>query len=244
MSQCRPREAPRCGCRVGVRPASAHGRRCRFRLQPSARSGRPSPRVRSRACRPPPRTQPGGPHGRLERPASQEGVLGLARVRRRRLRGRQHGRHDEHLRRRPVLGRVASGRAGAGPLRPAAGQGGRFHPERQAHRQGPGVPGRGRGRDGPHLAGAVRQERQVAAGRRRRRVSADGHAALVNFEIAGDSTEAEDRVDPTSPRSRPLRRGTPPWTSSRSATPAPTRRSTRSSARTSRRRASSRCRSR
>jgi uncharacterized membrane protein YdfJ with MMPL/SSD domain len=28
-------------------------------------------------------------------------------------------------------------------------------------------------------------------------VSADGHAALVNFEIAGDSTEAEDRVDPT-----------------------------------------------
>ena len=28
-------------------------------------------------------------------------------------------------------------------------------------------------------------------------VSADGHAALVNFVIAGDSTEAEDRVDPT-----------------------------------------------
>jgi uncharacterized membrane protein YdfJ with MMPL/SSD domain len=28
-------------------------------------------------------------------------------------------------------------------------------------------------------------------------VSADGHAALVNFEIAGDSTEAKDRVDPT-----------------------------------------------
>jgi RND superfamily putative drug exporter len=28
-------------------------------------------------------------------------------------------------------------------------------------------------------------------------VSADGHAALVNFEIAGDSTEAADRVDPT-----------------------------------------------
>src|SRR5215207_7383399 len=26
-------------------------------------------------------------------------------------------------------------------------------------------------------------------------VSADGHAALVNFEIAGDSTEAKDRVD-------------------------------------------------
>jgi hypothetical protein len=28
-------------------------------------------------------------------------------------------------------------------------------------------------------------------------VSADGHAALVNFEIAGDATEAADRVDPT-----------------------------------------------
>jgi uncharacterized membrane protein YdfJ with MMPL/SSD domain len=28
-------------------------------------------------------------------------------------------------------------------------------------------------------------------------VSADGHAALVGFEIAGDSTEAKDRVDPT-----------------------------------------------
>jgi len=28
-------------------------------------------------------------------------------------------------------------------------------------------------------------------------VSADGHAALVNFEIAGDSTEAKDRVDPS-----------------------------------------------
>ncbi len=28
-------------------------------------------------------------------------------------------------------------------------------------------------------------------------VSADGHAALVNFEIAGDSTETKDRVDPT-----------------------------------------------
>ena len=28
-------------------------------------------------------------------------------------------------------------------------------------------------------------------------VSADGHAALVNFQIAGDSTEAKDRVDPS-----------------------------------------------
>src|SRR3954468_3426132 len=28
-------------------------------------------------------------------------------------------------------------------------------------------------------------------------VSADGHAALVNFEIAGDSNEARERVDPT-----------------------------------------------
>src|SRR3954447_11298693 len=28
-------------------------------------------------------------------------------------------------------------------------------------------------------------------------VSADGHAALVNFDIAGDSTEATERVDPS-----------------------------------------------
>ena len=83
------------------------------------------------------------------------------------------------------------------PLRPAAGQGVRVHPERQAHGQGPGVPGRRRGRDGPPLEGSVRRERQVAAGRRQRRVSGDGHAALVDFEIAGDSTLAADRVDAT-----------------------------------------------
>ena len=45
--------------------------------------------------------------------------------------------------------------------------------------------------------GSVRRERQVAADRRQRRVSGDGHAALVDFEIAGDSTQAADRVDPT-----------------------------------------------
>src|SRR4051812_34000240 len=56
-------------------------------------------------------------------------------------------------------------------------------------------------------------------------VSADGHAALVDFEIAGDLTQAADRVDQSlAARARPrIRR----WTSGSSAAPAPTGRSTR-----------------
>src|SRR4051794_17622105 len=55
-------------------------------------------------------------------------------------------------------------------------------------------------------------------------VSADGHAALVDFEIAGDSTEAADRVDPTLAAVAAARPGIRRWTSGSSATPAPTRR--------------------
>jgi uncharacterized membrane protein YdfJ with MMPL/SSD domain len=75
-------------------------------------------------------------------------------------------------------------------------------------------------------------------------VSADGHAALVNFEIAGDSTEAKERVDPTLAATAALRPTIRHWTSSNSAAPAPTRPSTKSSPMTSRRRGRSPCRSR
>jgi hypothetical protein len=74
-------------------------------------------------------------------------------------------------------------------------------------------------------------------------VSADGHAALLNFEIAGDSTEAKDRVDPTLAATAAVRIAIRTSTSSSSAAPAPTRPSTRSSTTTWRRRGSSPCRS-
>ena len=65
-------------------------------------------------------------------------------------------------------------------------------------------------------------------------VSADGHAALVNFVIAGDSTEAE-RSRRSHHRRRRRRSGRSPRPGDRadSAAPAPTRRSTRSSTTTS-----------
>jgi RND superfamily putative drug exporter len=43
----------------------------------------------------------------------------------------------------------------------------------------------------------VRYVEHVTSPPRNGNVSADGHAALVNFEIRGDSTQAADRVDPT-----------------------------------------------
>jgi hypothetical protein len=75
-------------------------------------------------------------------------------------------------------------------------------------------------------------------------VSADGHAALVGFEIAGDSTEAADRVDPRLATVAAAQAKHRPSTSSSSAEPAPTRRSTGLSMTTSRRPGCSPCRSR
>ena len=65
-------------------------------------------------------------------------------------------------------------------------------------------------------------------------VSEDGHAALVDFEIAGDSVEAKDRVDPVLAAVARIQSDHPTWTSSSSAPRAPTRPSTRRSAMTSR----------
>ena len=54
---------------------------------------------------------------------------------------------------------------------------------------------------GPALQASIRGERRVAARGGGARYP-DRHAALVNFEIAGDSTETADRVDPTLDRGR------------------------------------------
>ena len=76
-------------------------------------------------------------------------------------------------------------------------------------------------------------------------VSADGHAALVNFQIAGDSDRGQGPGrSPASPRPRPYRPAIRTWSSSSPAAPAPPRRSTRRSPTTSRRPGSSPCRSR
>ena len=96
-----------------------------------------------------------------------------------------------------VLGGVRPCGAGAGPRRPEADRGGRLHPERQAHRQGPGVPGGGRRRHRPHVPDPLRPEREVAAGTAAAPSRPTATPRWCNFDIAGDSTEAADRVDPT-----------------------------------------------
>ena len=63
-------------------------------------------------------------------------------------------------------------------------------------------------------------------------VSEDGHAALVQFDIAGDSTEAKDRVDPILAQVAAAQKAHPTTRSSSSGTRARTRRSTRRSATT------------
>ena len=74
-------------------------------------------------------------------------------------------------------------------------------------------------------------------------VSENGHAALVDFDVAGDSTEAQDRIDPVLAAVAAAQKRHPDLASSRSATPAPTRRSTRRSKTTSQARACCRSRS-
>ena len=65
-----------------------------------------------------------------------------------------------------------------------------------AHDQGSGVPGGGRGRGHGGCRGWPYVENVQSPLRSGGSVSEDGHAALVDFEIAGDSVEAKDRVDP------------------------------------------------
>ena len=78
--------------------------------------------------------EPPGARRSLERQASQGRDLRLARLRRRRVPGREHGRRESAHRPRPVHRRVARRRAGARRRRPAADRGGRAAAERHAHR--------------------------------------------------------------------------------------------------------------
>ena len=137
------------GCRVGSRFASDHGGHVVSGSNPRPAHGvdpqrsAPNASVRSRACR-----LLLEAHNLAARMAVWSGrhrkkaIWGWLALRRRRLHGRQRGRHDADLRRRSVLGRVPQGRGGARPRRPAAGRGGRVRPERQAHRQGSASSGR------------------------------------------------------------------------------------------------------
>ena len=52
-------------------------------------------------------------------------------------------------------------------------------------------------------------------------ISKDGHSALVEFEIRGDSDKAADKVDPVLDASPPRSRPIPASSSASSATPAP-----------------------
>ena len=74
--------------------------------------------------------------------------------------------------------------------------------------------------------------------------SADGRAALIRFDIRGDSTKAGDKVAPIQTAVAAVAGLTQGCASRSSATHRPARRSTTSWRRTSRRRSSSRCRSR
>ena len=226
---------------------------------------RGSPRVPRRGCRPCCRPCAGAPGSALiaplrkehrwlaaatsrrawplERPHRKKAIWGwLAFVVR--LRVGDQARHDADLRRRSVHGRVPPGRGGARPRRPAAGRGGRVHPERRPHHQGPGLPGGRHGHDGPAGEDPLRRERDVAADRRQRGL---GRRARRARGLRGprrlDRGQAAGRAR-RSRRSPPSRPTIPASTSRSSAAPAPPRPSTRRSPTTSRRRASSRSRSR
>ena len=184
--------------------------------------------------------EPGGPHGPLERHAPQDGDLGLARVRRssRCCIGNAVGQKQIHGADQfsGESGSAEQALDGAG-LRPNDEDVRSSRAEKLTVKD-------------PEFRAAIVQDvtRALSAHRGRRErasrrssggapVSADGHAALVDFEIAGDDAEAADRVDPalaavaavagrpSRPHGRAVRRA-----------PAPTRRSTRRSTTTSRRR--------
>ena len=127
--------------------------------------------------------QPRGPDGPLERRAPQERDLGLARVRRRRVRDRQNVVGHEAASPTSISSSGESGtcRAGAGPRRPAAGRRGRPRQERQADGRGPRVPRSGRGRHRPSRSRIqyVKNVKSPLDGATA--VSADGHAALVEL---------------------------------------------------------------
>ena len=73
----------------------------------------------------------------------------------------------------------------------------RAHPEPCARRQGSGVHGCDRGRRRESLEGRGGQERPLTARREQSgQFSGNGHAALVEFDIRGDSEDATAKIDP------------------------------------------------
>ena len=125
--------------------------------------------------------------------------------------------------------------------RPEAGRRGGLRSERRAHGRRSRVPGGHGGRTG-RLSQLRYVENVESPLTGDGEVSPDGHAALVHFEIAGDSTRHPIASIPPSLPLPPCRPITPTWRSSSSAVRVPTKPSTRSSAATSRRRGCSRCR--
>ena len=142
--------------------------------------------------------EPGRSHGPLERPSPQDGDLRLARIRRRivlrwlvRHRCEAGNRH------------VGSGRVGPGARDPrrglqAAGGESGSDPERLAEGERAGVRRRDtRGRRRRSTAQAeVTNIRSPLDPENAGQISADGHSALVEFQIRGDADLAVDKIDP------------------------------------------------
>ena len=159
----------------------------------------------------------------LERPAPQEGDLGLARVRPRRVRGRENAVGTKDISDVDQFsGESAPCRGGAGPRRPAAGRGGRVRPERQAHGQGPGSSGPRSHDVTGRLSGLQYVENvQVAAGRRRRRLGRRARRPGQLRHRRRLDRGARTGSIPASPRSPRCRSAIPASTSSSSAARAP-----------------------
>ena len=204
--------APPRGCRLGE-SLCPNLRRARWfpaptpgRCTVSSAASAPNATVRSRHVDLLLEAQPGGPHGRLERPAPQEGDLGLAR----RSSSSSSWPATRSARRRSPTS-ISSRVSPTGPRwrstrRPAAGRGGpcssRATSSPSRTRQFRAAVGDVTGRLSkvPYVENVKSPLTGDSA------VSADGHAALVDFEIAGDSTEAS-RPGRSQPRRRRRRPG-------------------------------------
>ena len=156
-------------------------------------------RLRSRVALLAGTRESGGPDGALERPASQEGDLGMAGVRGPRVRDRRRGRDGDPGRRSERRRRVGTGRAHPRRRLPEARRSSRCS-SRAAPRPRTTPRSRRVVADVQHRLSAVPYTKNFDspyAPAIRRQISADGHSALLRFEIAGDQDQAEDRVGAT-----------------------------------------------
>ena len=135
--------------------------------------------------------------GRWSADALEDGDVRLARVRRRRVRARRHGRHEEDRRRRARAGRVRP--HGQDPRRglPAARRRDRPDPELDAAGERPAVHSSRR-----DVVAAISSSTasRTSARRSLRRTRARSHTTGTlrssSFEIRGDPDTAVDRIDP------------------------------------------------